>query len=215
MHWDFFPTLSYFVYFTAIFFKSKMKRQSWTWFRQVLFCPAVTDWLLGLWVMQPAWQQLRRPSPGWGWEPAAEEADVLGTPAGFPASVSLLASISPPLPCCLSPESVTAFSFICIYFPLPSPSTPSSPIGFTPPSLRPCFLAIICMTAAELSKTPLRCWSTLHTVICHLCVSQDVVTMTLLRWHIYRQKTLCLHSLFFTGNRHLSQHVLIPKQQIR
>ncbi|KAK5916859.1 hypothetical protein CgunFtcFv8_011799 [Champsocephalus gunnari] len=83
-----------------------MKRQSWRWLREVLFCPAVTE-VTG---------SLSHPSsPSRGREPA----DVMGTPAGFPASVSLLASISPRLPRHPSPESVIAFSFICIYFPPP------------------------------------------------------------------------------------------------
>lgn len=59
-----------------------------------------------------------------------------------PASVSFLSSISPPLPRHLSPESVTAFSFICIYFPLPSPASPSPPFGFISPFLLPCVPAL-------------------------------------------------------------------------
>lgn len=61
-----------------------------------------------------------------GWEPATEEAGMLGTPAGIPASVSLLASISTFLPRSRSPECVTTFSFICSYFLLPSYLQPSS-----------------------------------------------------------------------------------------
>lgn len=80
---------------------------------------ALQYWLLALSVMQAAWQQLCFHCPGW--EPAVEEADMLGTPAGFPASVSLLPSIFLPLPCHLSPESVT-----CLFFHLHLFSPPFS-----------------------------------------------------------------------------------------
>lgn len=59
------------------------------------------------------------------------------------------------------------------------------------------------VTAAELSsKHSRRCWSTLHTVMCRLCITQDVVRMTLLGWHVSPEDIM--FTLFvFTGNRHL------------
>ena len=169
------------VLFCSIFqFYSRMKRQSWMWLRQVLFCPAVTDWLLGLSVI--------RPPPAEAENLQREKADVMGTPAGFPASVSLLASISPRLPRHLSPESVIAFSFICIYFPLPSPSTPS------PPSLHPCLPCIPALPNQRRDSS--RAQQTLPQVLVYLTYS-NVLS---LEWHcwagMYRQQTLCLHSLF-------------------
>lgn len=107
---------------------------------------------------------LCRHSPGWGWDPAVEEADMLGTPAGFPASASLLASISPPLPRLLSSESVTAFSFMCIYFPHlffpPShPPSPSPLFASISPSLPASLHLTLCpitgVTVVQLSKLPL------------------------------------------------------------
>lgn len=158
-------------------------------------------------VIRLPWQQLCRHSPGWSKEPGAEEADVLGTPAGFTASLSLLASISPPLPRHLSPESVTAISFICIYFPpFPPPCIPSHPFGFTSPAFRTRFLASpLCPIAGvtvELSKHSLRCWSTLHAVMCHLCITQDVVRMTLLGWHVLPEDIMFTLSVF-TWSRHV------------
>lgn len=52
----------------------------------------------------------------------------------------------------------------------------------------------ITSVTGELSKHPLRCWSTLHAVKCHLCITQDVVRMILLGWHVSPEDimfTLC------------------------
>lgn len=117
----------------------------------------------------------------------------------------------------LSPESVMAVSFICIYFPLPSPSTPSHPLGFTLPSLHPCFLASplcpITGVTLELSKHSLRCWSTLHAVMCHLCITQGVVRMILLGWRVLPEDilfTLFVFTKMKTYSLCLKSHVLYP-----
>lgn len=48
------------------------------------------------------------------------------------------------------------------------------------------------------SKHSLRCWSTLHTVMCHLRITQDVVGMTVLGWHVSPEDIM--FTLFvFTG----------------
>lgn len=51
------------------------------------------------------------------------------------------------------------------------------------------------VTAAQLAKRSLRCWSTLHTAKCHLCITQDVLGMSLLAWHVSPKDivfTLCV-----------------------
>lgn len=127
--------------------------------------------------------------------------------SSLPLFFSLLPSLHSSL-VAFSPESVTAFSFICIYFSPPFiPPLPLLPFGFIPPSLHPRFLTsplcpITGVTAVELSKHSLRCRSTLHTVMCRLCVTQDVVRMTLLGWHVLPEDIM--FTLFvLTGNRHL------------
>lgn len=131
---------------------------------------------------------------------------MLGTPAEFPASVSLLASISPLLLHHLSPESVTAFSFICIYFPLPSYLHPFSSIWLhssVSPSLLPCIPALPSRPITGSSRAQ----QTLPQVFVYLACSNvpslyDVVSVTLLGWHVSPGDIM--FTLFvFAGNRHL------------
>lgn len=132
---------------------------------------------------------------GWGWG---------GRRAGNTCWVPCLC-FSPRfrLPRHFSPKSVTAFSFICVSIPLPSPCVRLSSLRLHPsvsPSLLPCIpaqchalpLSRLCpirgVTAAELSKHSPQ-------VLPYLYIN------ALSLWHCgagaYQQKTLCLQCLQF------------------
>ena len=90
-------------------------------------------------------------------------------------------------------------------FPSPHASTSPPPphFGSAPPSLHSYHLpSVLCpiagVTAAELGKHSLRCSTTLHTIMCHLCIAQDVVGVTLQGWRVLPEDIM--FALFvFTG----------------
>lgn len=198
-----------------------MSRQSWTLLRQVILCPAAAYWLLVLPVLRPVRRQLRRPPPWLRTQQPRRQTCCEHLLGSLPLFPFLLPYLHSSLATSLLNLSLPFLSSTST-FPSPRTSTPSPPFGFTP-YLHPCFLAsplcpITCVTTVERCQNSLRCWFTSHTVMCHLCIAQYVVRMTLLRC-VYCQKTSFLYSLFFTGNRHLHQawipnNSLNPKTKI-
>lgn len=123
----------------------------------------------------------------------------------LPLFLSFLPSLHPSLATSLLNLSLPFLSSASIF---PSLLLPALLLHLAS-SLLSCFLAsrlcpITGMTAVELSKHSLRCWSTLHTVMCLLCTTQDVVRMTLLGWHV-SPEDIMFTLLVFTGKRHLHQ----------
>lgn len=141
---------------------------------------------------------------------------MLRTPAGLPAFVSLLASLSPLLPCHLSPESVTAFSFIYIYFPLPSCRHPFSSIWLhsTSPSLLPRIPTLpnhVRDNSRAVPKLPqvliYLAHSDVSSLYCTVCGKNDTAALHVL------PEDIILIFFVFTGNRHL-HHASVPNSSL-
>lgn len=176
-----------------------MRRQSWTLLREVMLCPAVTYWLLGLSVIRPALEAAVSSFPLAENPQPRRQTCWEHLLVSLPLFPFLLPSLHSSLATSLLNLSLPFLSSTST-FPSPHTSTPSPPFGSTPPYLHPCFLAsLLCPitggTTVELCQNSLRCWFTLHTVMCHLCIAQCAVRMTLLGC-MYRQKTSFLSPLF-------------------
>lgn len=138
---------------------------------------------------------------------------MLRTPAGLPAFVSLLASISPLLPCHLSPESVTTFSFIYIYFPLPS-CLSSIWLHSISPSLLPRIPTLpnhLRDNSRAVPKLPqvliYLTHSDVSSLYCTVCGKNDTAAL-----HVLPEDIIFIFFVF-AGNRHL-HHASIPNNSL-
>lgn len=180
-----------------------MRRQSWTLLREVMLCPAVTYWLLGLSVIRPALEAAVSSFPLAENPQPRRQTCWEHLLVSLPLFPFLLPSLHSSLATSLLNLSLPFLSSTST-FPSPHTSTPSPPFGSTPPYLHPCFLAsLLCPITGSgaLPKLPqvliYLTYSDVSSLYCTVCGKNDTAGL-----HVSPEDIIFI-PFVFTGNRHL------------